>query len=277
MQQAKCKLDGENYYVHQFAKLPPDEITEKRQHLTCSECDISAFYRRETRNGRHACFGSHHAEGCQMAAIQTTTDTNRPNQNWDYANNQEQRIVVDFAYGTAQTEEPINHTARPNQFDDSIYSGSGTVRRQNIVSHRRLSSILRDLIASPQFCNSNQILHVAGFGEATVSDFFMRFDNISNAHVGRFMGYWGRLTCAKEGDSHALWLNTGKPGDLSILVPFQLADALRSRFGIEDRGDLTAAGMFVLVFGTLHVSWHGKPYIEIADLCSITMCNPPSY
>lgn len=105
----------------------------------------------------------------------------------------------------------------------------------------------------------------------------MQFDQVTNAHVGRFMGYWGRLTCAKEGYPPALWLNTGMPGDLSIVVPYHLANALRVRFGIEERGNLTAAGMYVLVFGTLHVSWYGKSYIDIADLCSITMSNPPSH
>ena len=272
MQTAKCNLDNANYHSHQFSALPQDEITRKRYNLECSVCGNHAFFRWQTSNGREACFGAYHSDGCPMAAIQTATDTNSQYQDRNASSNHEQHIVVDFSYGSAQSE---GHAGRPeiqNQLEDSGHSG-GRVVRQNIVSHRRLSSLLRELITSPQFSSSNQIIHVAGCGETSVSKFFVRFDQVTNAHANRFMGYWGMLTCAKEGYPPALWLNTGMPGDLSILVPCHLANTLRSRFGIEDRGDLTAAGMFVLVFGILHVSMFGKPYIEIADLCSITMCN----
>ena len=276
MQTAYCKLDNANYFSQQFFALPPDEITAKRYYLVCSVCGGHAFFRWQTRNGREACFGAYHSEGCQMAAIQTAIDTNRQSQSRDASSNQEQHIVVDFAYGAIQSEGHASRPETPSQLDDGRHSGGASVR-QNIVSHRRPSSILRDLISLPGFCNSNQIVYVAGCGETTVANFFVPFNRLSYEHRGCFMGYWGRLTCAKDGYPPALWLNTGMPGDLSILVPYHLANALRSRFGIEDRGDLTAAGMYVLVFGTLHISISGKPYIEIADLCSITMCNPPSH
>lgn len=273
MQTAYCKLDGKTYYAQQFFELPQDEITEKRYDLVCIVCGCHAFFRLETINGREACFGAYHAEGCQMAAIQTTIDKNRPDQNRDYANNHEQHIVVDFAYGTAQTEEPINHTAIPNQFDDGCHSG-GRVARQNIVSHRRLSSILRDLIASPEFRDSHRIIHVAGLSETTVCNFFVQFDQVTNAHVGRFMGYWGRLTSVGIENSGEFWLNTGYRGTLSIFVPSHLVDALRSRFRLDDT---SVVGAYVLVFGTFQIGRSGKPFIEVADLCSITMSNPPSH
>ena len=142
------------------------------------------------------------------------------------------------------------------------------------MSHRRLSSILRDLIASPQFCNSNQILHVAGFGETTVSDFFVRFDHISHVHVGCYKGYWGRITSMGKDCFGEIWLNTGYPSDPSIFVPNHLYNTLSTRFRLEDT---PVMGMYVLVFGTFQIGRSGKQYIEIADLCSITMSNPPSH
>lgn len=72
MQSARCTLNGALYHAQQLTSLPNHDLSQRRHHLVCPECGGPAFYRKETHNGRDACFGARpHASGCSLKAAQS--------------------------------------------------------------------------------------------------------------------------------------------------------------------------------------------------------------
>lgn len=49
---AKCVLDNETYTAWDFSRLPPSELSTKRKHLVCIECQAVAFLGKRLVTGR---------------------------------------------------------------------------------------------------------------------------------------------------------------------------------------------------------------------------------
>ncbi|MCG9697586.1 hypothetical protein [Shewanella sp. Isolate11] len=61
MLDAVCRLEGEEavtYSVFKFQAFDEAEIERLRQHLFCPACDGKAYFRKASRDGKAACFGS---------------------------------------------------------------------------------------------------------------------------------------------------------------------------------------------------------------------------
>ena len=65
---ALCTGDGRTYSAHEFAKLAPAVLAEKRRQLICRECKNPAFFTAKSSNGRAAHFGARHEDGCDEAS-----------------------------------------------------------------------------------------------------------------------------------------------------------------------------------------------------------------
>lgn len=137
--------------------------------------------------------------------------------------------------------------------------------------HRRLSTILYNLKMSEQFRTSRQIVEIAGHGEFTVADFFVRFSAVAPASASdnQYHGYWGLVASARLDQEGKLWLNSGGHDDMSVCVKEQFITELYKRFKIEDEGQL--ADRYVLIVGRLRVSQRGKKYVLVEDIGYITL------
>jgi hypothetical protein len=125
--------------------------------------------------------------------------------------------------GFAQSLESEHHREQRSR-------SAGLGGNHTAITHRRPSSILKDLISSPQFGASNQALGIAGLGVTTVADFFVPFEKIGREHVGHFHGYWGAISHVRRGISDELWLNTHSRFDMSICIPRHMVEAFQMRF-----------------------------------------------
>lgn len=266
MDVALCTLDNNSYTAQRFERLPEAEIGKLRRFLVCPECKGPAFYRKESRSGQAACFGARpHEPWCSLAATESRYGGGA-GQDQDERINLGERIQIDFDYGAA----PINHVdpaepADPNGRGGRYVRGQG---QRAAVMHRRLSTLLRNLMHSNDFRNSDQLISMPE-GEFRVRSLFVNFDDINHAHAAEYRGFWGMLSDARFGGSQELWLNTGGRDDVSIVVPAELVGSFAQRFRVDDAEDL--AGAYVLVFGELKVSLGGKAYIACNDLQRITV------
>ena len=273
MQTARCNQDGAIYNAPSFGNLNPDEIEQKRGLLSCPECDRHSYFRRQTSNGRAPCFCAHHEPGCEFAAPSPMARSDSSGLGRFSSGVLDRPIVVDFAYGSwdggvqGSGRQPANSSVAANP-SCQIQGGSSSV-----TSHRRLSTLLRDILEVPDFVRSPQTLYVQGIGQTRVCDFFVNFSQLNRTHLGQLMGHWGALSFAWHGNSGELWLNTenGGRGDLGVCVPARLVDALYERYAINHGATWELGSCIALVVGTVHLSQSGKPYIEVADLCSLTV------
>lgn len=269
MDAARCILDDVVYQAVRFAGLPPNEFSRKRRFLVCSECGGPAFFRKASRSGQAACFGARpHEDSCTLAAPEYEHNDEGLGDDQNILENPGQRIVVDFNFGAQQnvSHNDPNGVAKIGGRGGRFVGGGA---RPNAAMHRRLSTILRNLIASDQFRKSHQILEIEGVGEFRVADFFVPFYSIAPMHEGLYRGYWGMVADARFGQTGTLWLNSGGRDDVSLLVPEEFVDEIYQRFSIDDEEDM--AGAYALVFGTLRNSQNGKMYVQVETPGSVAL------
>jgi hypothetical protein len=265
MRIARCILDGVTYNSSDFRHTA--SFTISKRSLVCTECGVSAFFRNQGRDGREACFFAKHTEDCNLSTlVHAITSTGGSNGESDAFTTGE-RIIVNFNVGATE----IDPETRPNagaadQGEHIVQQGGGTAPRN--FMHRGLRSLLRSLTGSDDFRSSTQSIEVDGQGKFDVADFFMDFASVSDELVGSYHGFWGLITDTQiRRDS--LWLNTGGPGTMSVLLPENIIDETVLRFGVESPNDL--AGAHILVFGELKMARNGKLFVQIEDPSRFTL------
>ena len=269
MHTAYCTIDQEIYSTYQFSTLPLHELSAKRDHLICTECERRAFFRQRSRNGRAAHFGARpHQPGCS----QTAYDSAQNNQNLaggGSLGSGASRVVVDLDYGM----HPSNSQNFPPNFGDAEYDGYTSRRStgdfQNMVSRRRLGPLLRELTTAGNIAAAQQI-EIPGMGNFTAANFFVNFNASRTVQEGAWHGFWGMVSSAKlDEQTGTLWLNTGGWEDPSVCIDREFVSAICSRFGIDDAEDL--AGANILIMGMLRTAGNYKRCIKLADSSFITI------
>lgn len=265
---ARCTLNNRNYDIPTFEALEERLVSEYRRFLVCPECEGPGFYRKESRSGQAACFGARpHAATCSLAAAEAKRG-GALGAGQDERINLGERIEVDFEFGA---HVPVNPA--PGEPVDPAGRGGRFVRqggRRNAVMHRRLSTLLRNLIYSEDFRNSDQLIAIAE-GEFRVREFFVEFSEITDEYEGRYRGYWGLISDAASSrdEPSSLWLNSGGRDDVSVVIDAASTREFYERFPLDDLEDL--AGAYALVFGELRVSRNGKKYLAVGDISKITV------
>lgn len=270
MEFARCTQTNSLYSAQQFSGLAPDVLLHRKQNLVCPECDRTAFFRRETQNGRDPCFGARpHAPWCNLKAAHAGTNANDQSDTVAGLMQSGQRIVIDFEYGARQSDSDPSSTrvqgsgARHEQI--STPGGHGISPK-----HLRLGTLLRMLTFSSAFRSSVQIVEVSGIGIFRVADFFVPFESLATMPGGRLLGFFGQIAFAQyKPQDDTLWLNSGTLADPSICVPWEFVPSLFQRFEITEAQALTGAN--VLVIGLVRTSQYGKKYVLLEDLNQLTI------
>ncbi|WP_175948379.1 hypothetical protein [Burkholderia pyrrocinia] len=263
MEIAKCVLDDRTYTALEFSRLPPSELSTKRKHLVCIECQAAAFFRKPSRNGQAACFGAFpHFEGCSLASSDIKS-LRGENYNGDVAHYFNESTKLDLT-NAPQTDAGVGLAIdkQASNAEDSLISADDLKPGPRI--RRQLSATLKSLIFSEKFRASSQEVGVEGESTSTVGHFFVNFKNIRAEWGGELRGYCGMLTDARLSSEGALWLNSGGIGDVSCVVQAEMVDEFFRRYNLEDEEDL--AGAYVVVIGEINVSPKGKIYIRLADV-----------
>lgn len=260
MEIAKCIEDGVIYTAENFSQLISDDLDQKRRLLQCPECGGPAFFRNASFNGRRiSCFGARpHAHGCGMAAQDYERLLNGVGEDQDALQMPRGKIVVDFGYGSPAKPEHVDVTGRASHiFDDGC--------RHDSQEHRRPSALLRLLIGSPEFRNSDLQIDVHGKSEIPVKEFFVPLLSVTDQYLGQFRGFWGLLSgVGFSEDKNTLWFNSGGLDTISFCLNTKFLAEFTQRYRVRDEEDL--AGAYILVFGTLKVSPDRKLYCVIEDI-----------
>lgn len=260
MNTALCTLDNVVYDATDF--MLTVNFANNRRHLVCTVCGTRAFFRRQGRNDREACFYSKHAAGCNRATL-THPTTHAPENAVE-----RRRIVVNFNYGPQTTtvdRQPTGGVAA-----DAIHENqnNGNVRRNH--STRNMRSLLSELIGNDGFTSSEIMIEIPGRGEYAIADLFVNFASVTADHIGRYCGFWGRIVNADtDTRGSSLYFNSGNMEAVSVVLDEQFHVETANRYGTDNLNDFR--GAYMLVFGELSVSRRGKKYIQITDQNSFTL------
>lgn len=274
MQSARCTLNGSVYQAQQLTGLQNLDLSQHRHHLVCPECGGPAFYRKESLNGRDACFGARpHASGCSLKAAQSALQAHGQADGYVALMEKSERILVDFGYGAHPSQSQVYQTDEWHSPMNHVGTRSGSDSGATSATHVRLRPLLRLLVAIPALNSSRQWVDVPGIGTFKVADFFVRFERLAELSGCPYLGAFGKVHSALLAPlDGALWLNSGQVDDPSICIPQPLIAALAERFQMGDASDLTEAD--VLVFGILRTSRNGKKFLVLDDLNHITLVLP---
>jgi hypothetical protein len=173
-----------------------------------------------------------------------------------------QRLVLnlDPSAGEEHHAEFSGDSHRSGTGHHGAYDYGAAPRRA--VSRRRLRPLLRDLVRSPAFRRSTTLVSQPGFPELPVSRFFINLDQITQHYEGKKRGYWGTIIDAKQrGPEDALWLNSGAPEDVSLLIRPRHISAVLDAHHLSDADEL--AGAWVLALGEYRTSQTGKRLVRV--------------
>ncbi len=203
MRTAICTI---NDRIYEAAGFEQDRHFENiKSAMICPECKAPAFFRGVTQNGREACFGARHEDGCTMATgeYDETQENNEP---------VNQRIVVDF-----------NH--------DSTANGS-------------LSCLLRSLIDLGEFSSSTDLIEIPGQGEFVIADFFVNFKDVTDEHIGTYRGYWGIVPDVRV-SGNTMWLNAGGLNTPCANLDEEHFQTVYQRFNIQTAAEMSSSHVLV--------------------------------
>ena len=259
---AICTEDSLTYNAFNFSLLDSDSLELKRRFLQCPACGGPAFFRKASFNGsRTFCFGARpHAAGCVLAAF----DYERPEYgtaDHDALNLPGSKIIVDFGYGSPNHFDDMGCTPRLGRDDRNLTDDY----RPEVFTSRRPRSLLRMLIESPEFRNSELPIEVHDNCDFTVRELFVPLLDVTPQYLGQFRGFWGLLSDVRlSDDKKSVWFNSGGKDTISFRLDSRLLDDFNQRYRFNDDEDL--AGAYILVFGPLNRAPRKILYCEIEDL-----------
>ncbi|MFA6232316.1 MAG: hypothetical protein WC617_19410 [Rhodanobacter sp.] len=263
MDVAFCTEDSKEYDAHSFSQLSRTILERKRRLLICPECKGVAFFRRESSDGRAACFGARpHADNCSFSGSEAGDWGVDGGDVEEERHNAGDHIVVDLNYGTA-TDGPTGAAGGEHRHAGKgrTFTGSGMPRQSR--SQKRLSTLLRWLVNSENFRQSAQVIELPGRITLPAHQLFVPFDRVDASLRAKFHGFWGMISDATVSKG-VVWLNTAGYKGFSIMIETQVAvDAFMKRYSITSLEQL--AGAYVLVFAQLVKSGKTEKLLSRVD------------
>jgi hypothetical protein len=268
MDEARIDQGGALITADDFAALPGGERTSFRALLLCPVCGADAYFIREARNGRRACFGARpHQEGCELASIVT--------ENGGYAalDETDERINAGDEFRLEPNRlRTIRHVAHdpsgsPGTGSAVRYVGRGPSRAR--VSSMSLDRLLRQLATQPTFSKSKTILVLPDDSRGRVKTVCRHVGGLSDRDANKRRIYWGTIRFPKSIDGGGAWLNTGSRATPSVLIKGDHLESVLISKHIPELDDLS--GAFFAFYGYLRQGPSGKLVIfaDEADWLSI--------
>ncbi|WP_133493227.1 hypothetical protein [Alcanivorax sp. 24] len=262
MQDAFCRIDGQNWSADRFAALPVSQLEAMRRQLACISCGRDAWFRKESKHGHPAHFCAHHEDSCQLRAIYTVTTDPR-----DAVTEEAEEISAGGGILVDLDDEKggeitVNPVAPPP-------SNTGTGGRTHVLPGDRQSSetytlkrVLHRLVTSQAFRESSRIITFFRDGEVFISgpikEVFIPFERAHEAPEHARYFFWGNIASYGVTQDGKLWLNSSENHNESVSVAIfdDILQAFIAFFEIHDLEELV--GAHVLVSGHCQTSKRTK-------------------
>lgn len=263
---------GVTYSVFKFQQLPEAEIERLRQHLYCPACYGKAYFRKASKDGKAACFGSrYHEHDC----IEFNPSAQKSREEQDALEVQQQlldadALVIDFSLNpsnkrpsnsalnvNAPQEQEVgakNKTAHDTAPLESVqepkadYQVAADKPEVAITAKRTpsqgLEKLLHSLLRSSDLATSDLWVYTNDERKYRwrAKNLFVNFADADPTDNKPHM-YWGTIS---HSDPTLSWLNPADSKDIGIPIE-AVKTKLFKRFNIEEKRDLEGAGL--ILFG----------------------------
>ncbi|QYK13608.1 hypothetical protein K0I63_03565 [Shewanella rhizosphaerae] len=278
MLDAVCRVEGQAekiYSVFTFQRLSEQEIEALRQQLYCPVCDGKAYFRKASRDGKAACFGSrYHLVDCS----EFNPSASRKQEEHDALEVNQQllesdALKIDFSMPLRRKASPSQQaqtrktqaeqaqakhepaegvqspkgsylaeaksTAEPKA--ESEHQPKGSLEPK--IATQGLQKLLHSLLRGSDLASSDLWVYTDDKYRWRAKNLFVNFADAepNERHAPRM--YWGTISHA---DKALLWLNPADCKDVGIPIE-EVKDELCKKYDIQQREDLEGAG--IILFG----------------------------
>jgi hypothetical protein len=275
MLDAICTLDKSKdvpYSVFKFQKLSDEKIEQYRQFLLCAVCNGKAYYRKASKDGKAACFGSrYHDANCRefkpsLAKVKEEQDAIEVNQVLVDSD----ALVIDFsilptvAGGVKSKARKVNQEPKTSEqvsvsvdaLLDDPDKGLSNQQSPDVppisatspvpdkrVSAQGLEKLLNSLLRGSELADSELWVYTDEKYRWRAKNLFVNFADAEITENGAPRMYWGTVS---HTDKAMHWLNPADSQDVGIPID-DFQKTLFNKFAIEDRRDIEGAG--IIMFG----------------------------
>ena len=263
---------GVTYSVFKFQQLPEAEIERLRQHLYCPACYGKAYFRKASKDGKAACFGSRYHE---LDCIEFNPSAQKSREEQDALEVQQQlldadALVIDFSLNPSnkrpsnsahkinapQEQEVVTKSEIENDTEqlESVqepkadYQVAADKPEIAITAKRTpsqgLEKLLHSLLRGSDLATSDLWVYTDDERKYRwrAKNLFVNFADADPTDNKPHM-YWGTIS---HSDPTLSWLNPADSKDIGIPIE-AVKTKLFKRFNIEDKRDLEGAGL--ILFG----------------------------
>jgi len=251
MLDAICDIDKDNekvFSIFEFKALPEAEIDRLRYSLLCPVCRQKAYFRKASRDGKQACFGSrYHKADCEEF-------------NPSLRKSEEQKLVaevealvieadavqIDFSAPVSKKKLRKNAMDPTKNSADKKQASSNAMKLEQesdavSVNKQGLKKLLVSLLRGSSLANSDLWIYTSEKHKWRAKNLFVHVNEAKPTDNGAPRMYWGTIANA---DKNLTWLNPAEQRSVSIPIS-KYREALLTRFAIEEPRDLEGAGVIV--------------------------------
>jgi len=251
MLDAICDIDKDNekvFSIFEFKALPEAEIDRLRYSLLCPVCRQKAYFRKASRDGKQACFGSrYHKADCEEF-------------NPSLRKSEEQKLVaevealvieadavqIDFSAPVSKKKLRKNAMDPTKNSADKKQASSNAMKLEQesdavSVNKQGLKKLLVSLLRGSSLANSDLWIYTSEKHKWRAKNLFVHVNEAKPTDNGAPRMYWGTIANA---DKNLTWLNPAEQRSVSIPIS-KYREALLTRFAIEEPRDLEGAGFIV--------------------------------
>lgn len=267
---AYCNPAGRAIYAADFTDLPAIERETWRHQLTCTECGNPAVFRKQSRDGRAACFvGTPHVEGCGLASESGGTHGDGGTEEHDELFNPGDHIVIDLRLDFDDvSKSPGSQSGHPHHRGGRSF-GAGDGKRRALM-HRTLRTLLRTLVRVPEFASSARLIELERKITLPASQFFVEFKSAGAVPVDQTRGFWGKIVSARV-KAGTLWLNTGGRGTPGLPIGEAELDNVLRIARVEELASLEGAHLLLVGRRREATNPTKTPYFQMDDLTRIAI------
>lgn len=272
MLDAICTFDEDNpkiYSIFEFTRLPEAQIDKLRYSLLCPVCRQQAYFRKASKDGKQACFGSrYHAVDCaEFNPSARKTEEQKQVAEVEKILLQEDALAIDFSQKISVNRskdkrrpdrEKTPSTAKDPATKRTAKKDLGVNGSELKVVKQGLAKLLTSLLRGSSLATSDLWIYTSETHKWRAKNLFVNIADAQPTENGAPRMYWGTISHA---DKTLHWLNPAE--DRSAGLPIaKYRDALLSRFAVENPRDVEGAGF--ILFGKCVLSKDKKrKYIQL--------------
>lgn len=245
----------EYYSIFNFINMAEVERDKYRDNIVCIECGVDAYYRRPAKDGKIACFGAKHVDGCGMSS-----SNKNKNRDGDKETNEIdiQTSEFDIRWNYKNSNDITKKVEVEDKDEVVVQNKRKYTKKPSIEKNIRISlnQILEfaefDIIKDQEFSvniNNKSVL---------LKDIVMCIEDINDSCLNKDMFFWGKIS-SFNGD----WLNTPYKNKVNIVVDSSISSKFWEIY--KRRLLKILKNNSFIIFGRVKKSKNNNYYISLSD------------